>query len=317
MGLISRWLVFIGERFEPVSHTLMIAAFASANLTIAYATDPFNTSEGATRLILGFALVWLVFFHMRLFDDIKDYETDKLVNKERPLPRGVLTTTEFGFGILACIILEMFIAFSMGFCVFTTYVMVLAFTLIMRQEFFIGDWMRPQMELYAATHTFSAALTGLLIYSASTGKFVTAAPRAYLFAALGNWFVFNVFEFGRKTFGREEERDGVDSYSLRLMPFGAFALLAVNIFFAFFMLYSACAGVDLAKNFPVIAASAPFSNMLVSALVVSFLVIAAGMAYSLKPSKFNAKFYRGVVSLYLVAYHLAISINGYLIFKGL
>lgn len=315
MGLITRWLVFIGERFEPASHTFMIASFASANLAMAYAADPFNVGEGATRLVLGFALVWLVFFHMRLFDDIKDYQTDRMVNRDRPLPRGVLTTDEFGAGILFCVLLEIFVAASLGFNIFTTYVMVLAFTLVMRQEFFIGDWMRPKMELYAATHTFSASLLGLLIYSASTGKTIVEAPRAYLMVVLGNWFVFNVFEFGRKTFGREEEREGVDSYSLRLMPFGAFALLGANIFLAFFMLYSACAGIDLAKNFPSLAAQGAFSNMLISAAVVSFLVVAAGMVYSLKPSKFNAKFYRGVVSLYLVAYHLAISVNAYVIFK--
>lgn len=307
MNLISRWSIFIRERFEPVSHTIMIFAFASANAAMAFAAGPYEIKSRAGYLFAGFMLVWLVFFHMRLFDDIKDYETDKLVNKDRPLPRGVLSVNEFGAGILVCVLSEIVLSASLGFKIFSTYALVLGFTLIMRQEFFIGDWMRPKMELYAATHTFSASMLGLLIYSILKDASVVEIPAAYLYIALGNWFVFNVFEFGRKTFSVKEERDGVDSYSLRLSPFGAFALLAVNIFFAFFMLYLS------AGNITAAAAAGKCPNlmpMLISAAVISFTVICAGMVYSGKPSDFNAKFYRGAVSFYLVAYHLAITING-------
>ncbi len=314
MKLISGWSTFVKERFEPVSHTLMIAAFASANAAMGYASYPagFNTSPG--YLLTGLFLVWLVFFHMRLFDDIKDYETDKLVNKDRPLPRGVLTTDQFGAGILVCVLLEMAVALILGFNVFTTYVMVLAFTLIMRQEFFIGDWMRPKMELYAATHTFSAALLGMLIFSITSGKMICDMPKSFLFMAIGNWFVFNVFEFGRKTFSTAEEREGVDSYSLRLTPFGAFALLGANIFLAFTMLYLSAANI-ISRAALNATAAFDFGPMLISAAIISFIVAAAGMMYSLKPSNFYAKFYRGVVSLYLVAYHVSITVCGYIYFK--
>ncbi|HNY10839.1 MAG TPA: UbiA family prenyltransferase [Candidatus Wallbacteria bacterium] len=313
MKLISGWSIFIKERFEPVSHTLMIAAFASANATISYASNPSGFNMNPGYLLTGLFLVWLVFFHMRLFDDIKDYETDKLVNKDRPLPRGVLTTDQFGAGILACILLEMAVALILGFNIFTTYIMALAFTLIMRQEFFIGDWMRPKMELYATTHTFSASLLGMLIFSITSGKMICDMPKSYLLIAIGNWFVFNVFEFGRKTFSAEEEREGVDSYSLRLKPFGAFTLLGVNIFLAFTMLYLSAENIisSVAGN----AAAPDFGPMLISAAVISFIVAVSGMMYSLKPSNFYAKFYRGVVSLYLIAYHVSITLCGYIYFK--
>ncbi len=311
MNLISRWSVFIKERFEPVSHTVMISAFAAANAAMAFAAGRFEINSRPAFLLTGFALVWLVFFHMRLFDDIKDYETDRLVNKERPLPRGVLSVNEFGAGILVCVVSEIILSAALGFKVFSTYALVLCFTLIMRQEFFIGDWMRPKMELYAATHTFSASMLGLLIYSILKDAYITEIPTAYLYVALGNWFVFNVFEFGRKTFSTEEERRGVDSYSLRLSPFGAFALLAANIFLAFLALYLSVGKIISAAGADKITVYMP---MLISAAVISFTVICAGMVYSVKPSNFNAKFYRGAVSFYLVAYHLAIAVCGALYF---
>ena len=320
MNLLKRWAVFISERFEPVSHTFMIASFFGANAIMAFIV---NNSPGSCglqqpgccnlKIMGGFFLVWLVFFHMRLFDDIKDYETDRLVNKDRPLPRGVLTAIEFGAGILFTEILEVILAASLGIKVFSTYTIVLAFTLIMRQEFFIGDWLRPKMELYAITHTFSATLMGFLIFSALTDNFINDTPWQYSAIAAGNWFVFNVFEFGRKTFAKDEEREGVDSYSLRLSPGGAVILLGVNIFMAFLMLYLCCVSLT-----PVNLQQAGVNNfgvMLISAAVISFIVAISGVFYSLNPSRFYAKFYRGVVSAYLVLYHAAILVSGYLIIK--
>ncbi len=313
MNLLLRWIIFIKERFEPISHTIMIFSFVLANAAMAYAVNSFEIKTRPLYISGVFALVWLVFFHMRLFDDIKDYETDRIVNKDRPLPRGVLTINEFGSGILVCIVLELILSAALGFKIFTAYTVVCGFTLIMRQEFFIGDWMRPKMELYAATHTFSASMLGLLIYCALTGAFINEIPAAYLLIALSNWFVFNVFEFGRKTFSADEERAGVDSYSLRLKPFGAFALLAVNILFAFLALYFAADKINAVKN---LYGGIPvnFRPLLISAAAISFMVICAGIAYGLNPSNSKAKIYRDAVSFYLVAYHIAITICGVIYF---
>lgn len=320
MHILKRWAVFISERFEPVSHTFMIASFFGANaimaLIINNSTAVCSSPQSLCchlRILGGFFLVWLIFFHMRLFDDIKDYETDKLVNKERPLPRGVLTTLEFGAGILSVVILEVVLAASLGIKVFSTYAVVFAFTLVMRQEFFIGDWLRPKMELYAITHTFSACLMGCLIFSAVTDNFINAMPWQYLAIAIGNWFVFNVFEFGRKTFAKNEEREGVDSYSMRLSPGGAVILLGINVFMAFSMLYLCCVNLSWPAGHVQQPGIGIFGNMLVSAAVISFVVAISGMLYSFNPSKFYAKFYRGAVSAYLVLYHVAILITGYLI----
>lgn len=246
---------------------------------------------------------------MRLFDEIKDHEVDLVVNTERPLPRGLVTVGEHGAVTLACVVAETALALSLGPPVFVSYAVVLAFTLVMRQEFFIGPWLGPKMELYAIVHTFSAGLQGGLIFAIATGLPVTAAPRSYLAIMLGNWFIFNVFEFGRKTFGREEERDGVDSYSLRLHPLGAVLLVVVNMALAWWML-NLCAGAIAAWRYP-----APhFGPMLHGTAAVSLLVCGAGLAYVARPDRRMAKLYRGVVSFYLLAYHLAIIVGAKYLF---
>lgn len=299
LSFLTRWFTFTRERFEPVSHLILIGALAGANglLAALAAGVPLPPAE---RLLRGFLLLVLVFFHMRLFDEIKDYDVDREVNKERPLPRGLVTAAEHGWVTLACVCAEVALALSLGFPVFTTYAVLLAFTLIMRQEFFVGSWLGPHMELYAITHTFSAALQGGLVWSVVTGLALDALPRAYAAVMLGNWFIFNVFEFGRKTFGREEERPGVDSYSLRLHAFGAFLLTFANLALGYLMLHLCAAHLAAAGS------AAPLSSMKSAALGVTLLPCAAGIFYSFEPKAARAKLYRGAVTFYLLAYHVAI-----------
>ncbi|MFZ5951754.1 MAG: UbiA family prenyltransferase [Candidatus Rifleibacteriota bacterium] len=304
MGFLSRWLQFLKERHEPIGITVMIFAFFSANILMANPHDPI-TCAGIARLLPGFLLVWLVFLHMRLFDEVKDYDFDRQHNPDRPLARGLISLGEFTAMTLLCILTESGLSLVLGWQTFVTYVMVLCFTLMMRMEFFIGDWMRPKLELYAITHTFSASMIGLLIHSVSRSADPSGASQAFLLFALGNWFVFNVFEFGRKTFGKEEERDGVDSYSARLNPWGAVVLLMINVIIAWVCFYYAA----IMK----FAAAATWS-MMAPSLVVSLMVAVAGAVYASRNDKKGAKIYRGTVTLYLLAYPASIAAAIYLQF---
>ncbi len=312
MGILLRWCQFIKERFNPLANTITIAAFFSANAAIAYMYYPSEFQRNNIAILTGFLLVWLIFFHMRLFDDIKDFEIDKLVNKERPLPRGLLNTTEYGFGILLCIITEIILACSLGWKILFSYILVLAFTLIMRLEFFIGDWLRPKMELYAVTHTLSASLTGLLIYSMSAGYAIFELPKVLFFLTLCNWFVFNVYEFGRKTFGVEEEREGVDSYSRRLKPVGAFLLLSSNMMLAFIIFFLSIKYISVTH---ILIKSQGINLLQILIGSITLTVAFFGIKYSFKPEKFFAQLYRNVVSLYLVLFYLTIPVITFIFFR--
>jgi 4-hydroxybenzoate polyprenyltransferase len=303
MSFIKRWWIFLKERHEPFGITTMLLAFFAANAFMAFDSAS-HSFPGWNNLVPGFILVWLVFLHMRLFDEVKDYDFDKEHNPDRPLARGLISVGEFSTMTLVCILAEALLAAFIGWPIFITYVMVLCFTLMMRMEFFVGDWMRPKLELYAITHTFSAAMIGLLINSIITGADSASASKAFLLFAFGNWFVFNVFEFGRKTFGKEEEREGVDSYSARLNPWGAVVLLMVNVVIAWACFYQAA----IMK----FAAAATWS-LLAPPLVVSLLVAVSGVAYAAKNNKSMASLYRGTVTLYLLAYPASIAIAIYLL----
>lgn len=298
-GFISRWWTFLQERFEPFGSTLTIAAFCGANALVAWPDINPGSAGSAVpwgRWLGGMALVWLIFFHMRLFDEVKDYQTDREVNPERPLPRGLISLNEFGAMTLLVIMTEFSIAANLGWHVVMAYTLTLAFTLMMRQEFFIGDWLRPKMEAYAISHTFSASMMGMTIGTVVTGQPPMLLPNHFLVFVLGNWFIFNVFEFGRKTFAAEEERAGVDSYSQRLYPWGAVVLLLVNLGLGFLC----CFAGNMYKF------GAVPSGLFYAIAVLSGLVALSGVIYALRAGKFQAKLYRGTVTFFLLAYHLAV-----------
>lgn len=301
-SFILRWFGFMRERFEPVSTTVMLASLAGANglLALGALGTPLPPWP---RLLAGFALLWLVFFHMRLFDEIKDYEVDRLVNTDRPLPRGLVTVEEHGWVTLGCVALECALALSLGFPVFSTWAVLAAFTLVMRQEFFVGPWLSPKMELYAITHTFSAALQGGLAFAVVSGRTLDLVPREYAAVMLGNWFIFNVFEFGRKTFWGAEEREGVDSYSKRLGATGAFLLTFANLALGYGMLVLYAATVASARPIDL----APLRQ---AALAMTLVPCLAGLAFAAAPSAAAAKRFRGAVTFYLLAYHVAILAAG-------
>lgn len=303
MAFIARWWQFLKERHEPFGITLMVSAFFAASAFMAYQPG-LHAPPCWRRLTAGFIVVWLVFLHMRLFDEVKDYHFDREHNPGRPLARGLISVGEFSAMTLVCLLGELGLAAVMAWPMLPGLVMVLCFTLLMRMEFFIGDWLRPQLELYAITHTFSAAMISMLIHTVVCFSDFAAVDRGMLLYALGNWFVFNVFEFGRKTFAVEEERAGVDSYSARLRPWGAVLLLLVNVAAAYAAFY--------------FAATAKFAavvdwRLLGPAAGVTLLVALAGAVYAAQPTKAFAKLYRGVVTLYLLAYPAAIAASIYLL----
>jgi 4-hydroxybenzoate polyprenyltransferase len=218
------------ERFPPLHHLPMIGAFLAAN---ALAARGLGGPTPGWGVLAAVALALLsFFFRMRIFDEIKDYATDLRVNPGRPLARGLISLREakavafllFGFeGALMAVT---------GLPGFYAWAAAAAYSLLMYREFFIGPWLRPKMEAYAISHTLVAFFLSLLVFFAFFGAPLRHVPISVLSFAVAGWMVFNVFEFARKTFGPGEEREGVDSYTSRLGPWGAGVTVSVMAWLA-------------------------------------------------------------------------------------
>ena len=111
-GILVRWAAFVGERFPLPVHLPLVLAFGGGNLVVALHGSAFQPSAGRIAAILGLTL--LFFFRLRLFDELKDQDTDLTEHPERPFPRGLVSAAEAKGVAAGSLILEGAIGSSSG-----------------------------------------------------------------------------------------------------------------------------------------------------------------------------------------------------------
>ena len=290
-SLTKRWQIFVLERFPPLRHLFLIVFFFGANVFVALQT----TSQIASFNPLCFIVVFIAFFRLRVFDEIKDYETDQKIKPHRPLARGLICLKEAKLVAFSIIIVELFLSSIIGMPALIATAAYICYSLLMYKEFFLGEWLRSKLATYALTHTIVSSLISFYIFSSVTNLNFWKAPISFVLFTIANWMIFNVFEFGRKTFGKEEEKEKIDSYSKNFGPKLAFV-------FVFFM--AACAiviALGLGVHF-----KWPFL-ILVSLTALFLHITTCGFLYSLSNSTKSALVFRGSCSLFILFYNLIIS----------
>ena len=194
---------YLRERFPVAPYALLVALFYAAGANFAV-----TLGGGAVRFWTAPVLL-LAFFHLRVFDEHKDYAKDLATHPERLLSRGVVTLRMLKVWGAMAVLGQVVIAAWAGPRSLAAWTAVFAFTLAMRVEFGLGALLNRHIVLYALTHNPVVALLGVFAW-ATTGA---TWNWAYL------WFIAAIsfgslgLELGRKTRLPNEEVPGVESYS--------------------------------------------------------------------------------------------------------
>ena len=278
---MGKWLTFTKERFKPFEYIPLIILFVGVNYLFSKALSGLEL-ELLPILLMGIATL-LFFFRMRLFDEIKDYEVDLVINPTRPLARGLIKVSEVKIAILISIILEISLVLiaTSDLLPALIYIFAIFYSLMMYEEFFIGDWLRPKLTTYAMSHTIVVAFLGLALISANLGMMTFQSPAIPVFL-LSHWFIFNLFEFARKTFSATEERSNVPSYSKIFSLKGAYLLSASQVLLSLILLF------QLRQLFQV--------RWL---LVIATLYVLALLPMVFSAKKFPAKSFRSLSTVYM------------------
>ena len=215
---MSRLWAYLNERFPPAVYSFLVLLFwaSAAGVSAAFTAEPFPWHSAPIMLV-----VWAVFLHLRLFDEHKDADVDRLAYPDRLLSRSVVTLPLLWRFALVTIVFESIVSAWMGVQVLAVWGLTFAFTLAMRFEFGVGAWLSARMVLYALTHNPVVALLGFLCWSA-TGYAWSASFGAYLLMVSLSSLVF---ELARKIRLPEEELAEVPSYSSTLGRSKAIALV--------------------------------------------------------------------------------------------
>lgn len=219
LSYVKRWALFLWERFNPPSHIPMIVLFTLGTATLAEVTQ-------WDKILYATLLAFFFFLRLRLFDEIKDYENDIVINPSRPLPRGLLSVFDLKIGLIILFVWEYYLVTSLLPMARTMWWIAAIWSLLMYKEFFIANLIRPYLTTYATSHTLVTLPLTLAMITGMQGQ--TDISNRSLWAAIGAWLVFNIFELGRKTFQPMEERDGVESYSQIWGRYGAIALVLAH-----------------------------------------------------------------------------------------
>ena len=208
------------ERFPPAAYTVLVGLFTtSAVMLVGRQTAVAPSFDVVLR---AGAVVLLVFLHLRLMDEHKDYAADAAAYPDRCLSRGVVTLPLlFRLGVVA-VVLEAVLAVSLSIEAAVAWVVCLIFTLLMRFEFGVGAWLSRRLLLYAITHNPVVALLAFFLWTVAGGAHDRLLALYIGIVSVGSL----AFEIGRKIRLPEEEIVGVDSYSSVLGKGAADRLLA-------------------------------------------------------------------------------------------
>ena len=85
---MKRWWIYVKERFPPFTYLILTLGISLSGAAI---TKPPISPFSIALSTIGF---FLFFGNLRLMDERKDFEKDRLAHPERPLPRGLLSLSE-------------------------------------------------------------------------------------------------------------------------------------------------------------------------------------------------------------------------------
>jgi 4-hydroxybenzoate polyprenyltransferase len=293
-----RLRAYLAERFPLLGNVLLILAYTSSNLFLARVlTEPGRAVHYDISSVLAALTLLGFFFHLRVFDEHKDFLDDLRHYPDRILQRGLVTLDQLKILGAAALLVEIVLTVLRGPAAFTAWVAAFAFSVLMLREFFAGEWLKRHFLLYATSHMLVMPLLSLMIFSFATGRWPWQAPGWYwVYAWVGFFVTFN-WEVSRKIRAPEDEIEGVETYTRIFGTYGAaWIVLLIRV-------------VDTALV-ALVGWHLGLSLWFYGALIALFLVCLVGFfQYRFQTSRKTAKRMEIYAGMYILAFDLILAIE--------
>lgn len=177
-GVLVRLLAFAVERFPPPPQLVLAIVLWGAGITMPAALLPFDAKQSidlAPALLTLLGLV-LFLFHLRVMDDVKDADHDRIHETDRPVPRGLVSERELDVLTVVLLLVELpifaqiagglefggSIATAVGANALVAWAIAAAYSVLMRVEFFAGEFLDRHVLTFATSHM---AVMGLVFFA--------------------------------------------------------------------------------------------------------------------------------------------------------
>lgn len=294
----QRLQAWMDERFPPANCAAAVLVWAAA-LVWGRALSAGGPVTFRLRDAPGGLAAIGFFLMLRVLDEHKDYAADCIAHPGRVLQRGLITLQHLKIvGIVA-------IALQLGVSVLsdggvvgpatTAWLVTFAWSLLMAKEFFVREWLRPRLVVYALSHMLVMPLAVWWLVRLGAGN--AALPASARMLPVVSYLTGFAFEIARKQKAPADERDDVDSYTRAFGTRRAPMILGA-------VLTAACAG--FAAMLSIAGAGwIPFAG---DACIAAVLVAAwvALLRFRQRPDSATAKACEGVVGLAIAVNHLVL-----------
>lgn len=188
--------------------------------------------------LLGVLAVISFFFRLRVFDEIKDFKTDNKLYPHRVLQSGRIGLKELKLLAAILFISELIWSALSGWPTLILWIVTVGYSLLMRYEFFVAEYLRKRLVLYAISHMLIMPLVIAWIWTAWQESIQLSQP-LFILMALSLLGGFS-FELARKIHAPKAEMEGQDSYSKSLgfkgAIFSVLFILALGVAVQFLLL---------------------------------------------------------------------------------
>jgi 4-hydroxybenzoate polyprenyltransferase len=293
-----RFSAYLAERFPLLGHGVLIAAYYSSNQFLARTlTRPGEPMRYDLSTLLGALTLFFFFFHLRVFDEHKDYAEDLVHYPRRVLQSGVMTLRDLKILGGVAIAAEIVLSLLRGPMAFVAWLAAFLFSFLMLKEFFVRGWLKRHFLVYAVTHLLVMPFLSLMVFSFATGRWPWQAPGWFLVYAWVGFFVTFNWEVSRKIRAPEDEIEGVETYTRVFGTYGAaWIVLLIRVIDTGLV---ALVGWHLG-----------LSPWFYAALVALFLICLTGFfQYRFHTNRKTAKRMETYAGLYIIAFDLILAVE--------
>ncbi len=214
-SLASRLWVYQRERFPIFKHGALILVFSGGEALYGARLrgSGIDWRPDGWAILVAAAVCFGFFLQLRIADEHKDAEDDRLWRPERAVPRGLVTLGELRGVAAAVAFVQLGLTVLYAWPLVIVLGLVWGYMALMTVEFFAPAFLRRRPVLYLVSHMVVMPLIAL--FSVTCGlRRIEAVPgpgvAAFLVLAYCNGAMI---EIGRKTWAPPSEREGVETYS--------------------------------------------------------------------------------------------------------
>jgi len=213
LSLLKRLLIYQKERFPLLLNLVSVSVFTFSAVSYSIICRGYSEFISIKDFVVGVFVTYTLFMLVRIFDEHKDRVEDAKYRSYLPVPRGVVSLKELrNVGIVIGILQVAAILIFQPSMIWLQ-IVVLAYLCLMAVEFFVPKYLKSRQILYITSHMFIIPLID--IYSSGLDwNLKGESPHVGLiFFFVVSYMNGLVLEFGRKMRSKENEEEGVVSYT--------------------------------------------------------------------------------------------------------